>query len=131
MYYTAPCSPQNILFGLINVHPRYHRTHVNSHAMTLILSFLFEEVKVLRVQYDAVTFNEASIRAALRFGFKAEGICRNLHGIVPHAKRREGEKERVSQDLWLSSMTDTEWKEEGRERLRGMCEREPVDTTKF
>ena len=99
--------------------------------MNLILSFLFDTVGLLRVQYDAVTFCESSIRAAKRFGFKAEGICRNLHGVVPYPKRREGEKERKSQDLWLSSMTDTEWAGEGRDRLKRMCAREPVDTTEL
>jgi len=118
-----------VIFGVINIHPRYHRTHVNSHAMRLILSFLFDEAHLLRVQYDAVTFNEASIRAALRFGFQAEGVCRNYNGPVPVPKRRDGEKERQSQDLWVSSMIDTEWDEVGRDRLRAICERPPVDTT--
>lgn len=97
--------------------------------MNLILTFLFEMAKLVRVQYDAVTWNEVSIHAALRFGFKHEGVCRNLGGIVPEHKKRVGEAHLKSQDLWMSSMTDLEWEEGGKERLRVMCEREPVDTT--
>jgi RimJ/RimL family protein N-acetyltransferase len=97
--------------------------------MNLILTFLFESANIIRVQYDAVTWNEASIKAALRFGFKHEGVCRNLGGIIPDHKKRQGEKHLKSQDLWLSSMTDTEWAIEGKERLSKMCERTPIDTT--
>lgn len=98
--------------------------------MNLILTFLFETAKVIRVQYDAVTWNEASINAALRFGFKHEGICRNLGGIIPEHKKRAGETHLKSQDLWLSSMTDLEWEGGVKERLTKMCERDPVDTTR-
>ena len=94
--------------------------------MYLALSFLFDELHLVRVQYDAVTFNEASIKAALRFGFRAEGVCRNLHGLVPESKRRNGERHRAGQDLWLSGMTDYEWDIEGRDRLKAMIERPPV-----
>ena len=117
---------QMVLFGLINILPRYHRTHINSHAMYLALSFLFDESHLVRVQYEAATFNETSIRAAMRFGFKAEGICRNLHGLVPVSKRRDGERDRQSQDLWMSGMTDYEWDVDGREWLRRMVEKPPV-----
>jgi RimJ/RimL family protein N-acetyltransferase len=118
------------LFGLINIHPKYHRTHVNSHAMHLILSFLFDEAHMLRVQYDALTWHKVSQGVALRFGFKPEGICRNLGGVVPEHKKKPWEKQNQSQDLWLSSMTVEDWNKGGRERLSEMAAREPVDTTK-
>ena len=78
-----------------------------------------------------MTFNTGSIRAAKRFGFKEEGICRNLNGIVPLQKRIEGEKDRKSQDLWLSSMVDTDWNDTFREIVEGMVKRDPLDTTLF
>lgn len=117
------------MFGVINLHPRYHRTHINSHAMYLALSYLFDQLHLVRVQYDAVTHNTASIRSAERFGFKPEGIARNLNGLVPASKKRKGEEGRHSQDLWISSMTDYEWDNQGRERLREMTQRPVVDTT--
>lgn len=159
---------------MINLHPRYQRTHVNTHAMYLTLSYLFDDLHLVRVQYDAVTFNEASIRAAKRFGFVEEGIGRNLGGVVPSQKLRLGSDEVKaldaegpaliplgtvgtimlsqvdqpllgsdsgdhpswngeirSQDLWLSAMTDYDWKNGGKERLKKMIERPPVDTTKL
>ncbi len=72
-------SGQSVLFGMINVHPQYHRTHINTHAVYLLLSFLFDEVNLVRVQWDAVVWNEASIRAAKRFGFQEEGVLRNFN----------------------------------------------------
>jgi RimJ/RimL family protein N-acetyltransferase len=122
---------KSVVFGLINIHPRYHRTHVNTHAMSLVLGFLFDDLHLVRVQYDAVTFNEASIKAAMRFGFKEEGVCRNFNGIVPNSKKRQDEKHLVSQDMLVSSMTDYEWETEGREKLRKMMERKPVDSTRL
>ncbi len=94
--------------------------------MFLILRYLFEDIKVLRVQYDAVTFNQASIRAALRFGFREEGIARNLNGLVPLQKRRKGEEGKGSQDLWCSSMTDYEWFKEGKKGMLKLLERPVV-----
>ena len=96
--------------------------------MHLILAFLFDEIKLVRVQYDAVTHNAGSITAATRFGFREEGVCRNLGGMVPGRKRVVGEGDKASQDLWVSSMTDYEWEVEGRGRLEGMCGRAVVDT---
>jgi RimJ/RimL family protein N-acetyltransferase len=119
------------MFGLINILPKYQRTHLNTHAMSLILGFMFDHLELVRVQYDAVTFNEASIRAAQRFGFKAEGIGRNMLGLVPDGKKREGERLMKSQDLWMSSMTDYEWEKGGRDRLKQMLERPVVDTSAF
>lgn len=108
---------------MINIHPRYHRTHINTHAVYLLLSFLFDEVNLVRVQWDAVVWNEASIRAAKRFGFQEEGILRNFNGIVPNRKRRKSEAHRLSQDMWISSMTDYEWANGERERIKALAER--------
>jgi RimJ/RimL family protein N-acetyltransferase len=116
---------------VINILPKYQRTHINTHAMSLILTFLFDELHLLRVQYEAVTWNEASQKSAIRLGFRPEGVLRNQLGIVPTSKRREGEKNRISQDSWVSSMTDYEWEERGRERLRLMMERPVVNTSMF
>ncbi|ODN85876.1 hypothetical protein L198_07440 [Cryptococcus wingfieldii CBS 7118] len=117
------------VFGVINVHPRYQRTHVNTHCMSLVLSYLFDTLRLIRVQYDAVIFNVQSIKSAGRFGFKEEGIARNYNGLVPASKKRKGEEKRQSQDMWLGSMTDYEWETEGRNTLKEMLKRTPVDTT--
>ncbi|KAK4688028.1 hypothetical protein P7C73_g2086, partial [Tremellales sp. Uapishka_1] len=119
----------SMIFGLINILPKYQKTHINTHAMFLILSYMFEEIGMVRVQYDAVTFNKGSIATALRFGFREEGICRNMGGLVPKHKRRQGEETRGSQDLWCSSMTNQEWKCEGKDRFVKLMTREPVDTS--
>ena len=96
--------------------------------MHLTLSYLFDDLHLLRVQYDAVLFAESSIRAAKRFGFKEEGVLRNYGGPVPPQKRRKGEEGRKSQDLWLSSMTDEDWEKGGREGMAMLASRPVVDT---
>jgi RimJ/RimL family protein N-acetyltransferase len=108
----------------------YHKTHVNTHAMALSLRFLFDDLHLVRVQWDAVPWHEASQRSAFRYGFTAEGILRNLHGQVPDGKRREGEGHRKSQDLWVASMTDYDWENDGRERMRLLVEKPVVDTSR-
>ncbi|WVQ93845.1 hypothetical protein IAU59_000923 [Kwoniella sp. CBS 9459] len=131
------------IFGVINIHPRYRRTHINTHAMKLTLSYLFDELKLVRVQYDADVTNEASIRAAERFGFKAEGICRNYNGLarprstdtLPVEPGIQGDNEKGqagqarSHDTWLSAMTDYDWVNGGKEGLEKLMERPVVDTT--
>ncbi|WWC85752.1 uncharacterized protein L201_000618 [Kwoniella dendrophila CBS 6074] len=120
------------VFGLINILPKYQRTHINTHSMYLILKYLFEDLNMIRVQYDAVVHNSQSINSAKRFGFKYEGICRNLNGLVPMNKRHKNDPHRKSQDMWLASMTDHDWfqsniKEKFKERLKLPV----VDTTKL
>ncbi|WWC58062.1 uncharacterized protein I303_100597 [Kwoniella dejecticola CBS 10117] len=126
------------VFGLINILPKYQRTHINTHAMALILSYLFEEVHLIRIQYDAVTYNAPSIRAAERFGFKKEGVFRNFNGIVPsHKKIKDhtmgaGKKEQKSksQDMWVGSLTDYDWFYDGtKTKFATMLERPVVNTT--
>ena len=45
---------------------------------------------------------------------------------MENGERRDGERDRQSQDLWLSGMTDYEWDTEGRDRLKKMLERDPT-----
>ncbi|WVF66223.1 hypothetical protein IAT40_000963 [Kwoniella sp. CBS 6097] len=139
------------IFGVINIYSKYRRTHINTHAMFLTLSYLFDELKLVRVQYDAEISNEASIRAAERFGFKAEGICRNYNGLVRPRDAMISPERSIStdkvegdgsqnaaeaetpkgQDTWLSSMTDYEWVNGGKKGLEKLMDRPVVDTSKF
>ncbi|WRT63657.1 uncharacterized protein IL334_000580 [Kwoniella shivajii] len=116
------------LFGIINILPKYQKTHINTHAMYLTLRYLFEALHLIRVQYDAVTHNTASIKSAGRFGFQQEGICRNFNGLVPSFKRVKEKAQGKSQDMWVGSMTDHDWSNGGRRRLEVMMQRPVVDT---
>ncbi|KAL7418831.1 hypothetical protein Q5752_006515 [Cryptotrichosporon argae] len=132
------------VFGLIVIAPAYRRTHVNTHAMYLVLDFLFG-AGVVRVQYDAALANAGSIWSAQRFGFTHEGVARNLNG-APAGRDRDRDRDRDrSRDLagegqqgqrdgsrarqegkgaddesWLGSMTDRDWTAGARDRLYGM-----------
>ncbi|WVW81731.1 hypothetical protein I302_103727 [Kwoniella bestiolae CBS 10118] len=119
------------IFGLINILPIYHCTHINTHAMSLILRYLFEDLSLIRVQYDAVTHNTPSINSAKKFGFREEGICRNFNGLVPLHKKVGDPKERKSrsQDMWVASMTDWDWFNGVKGEMEGKVRRTVVDTT--
>ncbi|WVQ64749.1 uncharacterized protein L199_002917 [Kwoniella botswanensis] len=122
------------IFGLINILPLYQRTHINTHSMYLILQYLFEDLNLIRVQYDAVTHNTPSINSAKKLGFKEEGICRNFNGLVPQYKKvnpKERERKSKSQDMWVASMTDHDWFSNVKVDLERKIERPAVDTYKM
>ncbi|WWD05893.1 hypothetical protein V865_003977 [Kwoniella europaea PYCC6329] len=122
------------IFGLINILPIYQRTHINTHSMYLTLQYLFEDLNLIRVQYDAVTHNTPSINSAKKFGFKEEGICRNFNGLVPQYKKvnpKERERKSKSQDMWVASMTDHDWFSNVKDDLEMKVERPAVDTYKM
>ncbi|OCF71239.1 hypothetical protein I204_08192 [Kwoniella mangroviensis CBS 8886] len=122
------------IFGLSNVLPIYQNTHINTHSMYLILQYLFEDLNLIRVQYDAVTHNTPSINSAKRSGFKEEGICRNFNGLVPQYQKinsKERERKSKSQDMWVASMTDHDWFSNVKDDLERKIERPAVDTCKM
>ncbi|WVO14844.1 hypothetical protein L204_102483 [Cryptococcus depauperatus] len=53
----------NAAFGMINILPRYQRTHVSSHGMYLVLTYLSGTLHLARVQYNVVIFDTQSIRS--------------------------------------------------------------------
>jgi RimJ/RimL family protein N-acetyltransferase len=67
--------------GCIVVLPQYHRTHVTTNAVGLMLQFALSGhmgggMGLRRVQWTASSMNAASIRVAERLGFQREGLLR-------------------------------------------------------
>ncbi len=84
--------------GHIWYSPDFQRSNVNTEAIYLMLCEAFDKLKYRRVEWKCDSLNERSRAAALRLGFKFEGIFRQ-HIIV---------KGRNRDTAWYS-MLDSEW----------------------
>ena len=78
--------------------PDFQRSNVNTEAIYLMLCEAFDRLKYRRVEWKCDSLNEKSRAAALRLGFKFEGIFRQ-HMII---------KGRNRDTAWYS-MPDSEW----------------------
>ncbi len=86
--------------GSILYTPRLQQTALATEAMYLMARHVFEELGYRRYEWKCNALNAPSRRAALRFGFRFEGIFRQ-HMIV---------KGRNRDTAWFS-MLDSEWPE--------------------
>ena len=84
--------------GHIWYSPNSQRSNVNTEATYLMLCEAFDRLKYRRVEWKCDALNERSRSAALRLGFKFEGIFRQ-HMII---------KDRNRDTAWYS-MLDSEW----------------------
>ena len=84
--------------GHIWYSPDFQRSNVNTEAIYLMLCEAFDRLKYRRVEWKCDALNERSRTAALRLGFKFEGIFRQ-HIII---------KDRNRDTAWYS-MLDSEW----------------------
>lgn len=84
--------------GAILYTPKLQRTAGATEAMYLMAKYVFEELGYRRYEWKCNALNEPSRRAALRLGFRFEGIFRQ-HMIV---------KGRNRDTAWYS-MLDSEW----------------------
>ncbi|CDZ98242.1 GNAT domain [Phaffia rhodozyma] len=120
---------------------KFRRTHVLSHACGLAIAYCLsappEGLGLRRVQWTASPRNVSSQKAAIRMGFKYEGIVRGFYDLpngkngnddqalnsVEKRSRREGlwkmqslwsegveRKDRgIASDCWLASITTGDW----------------------
>src|SRR5437660_12230894 len=84
--------------GNIRYTPRLQRTREATEAMYLMARHAFEDLRYRRYEWKCNALNEPSRRAALRLGFRFEGIFRQ-HMII---------KGRNRDTAWFS-MLDSEW----------------------
>ena len=84
--------------GHIWYSPDSQRSNVNTEAIYLMLCEVFDRLKYRRIEWKCDSLNERSRSAALRLGFKFEGIFRQ-HMII---------KDRNRNTAWYS-MLDSEW----------------------
>lgn len=77
----------------------YHKTFVNTEAKLLMLTYAFETIGVVRVEFRVDSLNFNSQRAVLRLGAKFEGELRQT-ALLPDGRKR---------DYRIYSVLDSEW----------------------
>eukprot|EP00164_Ancoracysta_twista_P011960 GFYU01018638.1.p1 GENE.GFYU01018638.1~~GFYU01018638.1.p1 ORF type:complete len:275 (-),score=57.36 GFYU01018638.1:74-898(-) len=78
--------------------PKYQGTSVNTEAAQLLMRYCFDELGYRRVEWKCHCKNNQSVGAALRLGFKFEGLFRK-HMLLKNANR----------DTAYFAITDDEW----------------------
>lgn len=78
---------------------RAQRTGVNSEAKLLLLSYAFETLDVMAVEFRTHWHNQASREAIMRLGAKQDGVLRN-HKLL---------KDGTVRDTVIYSIIDNEW----------------------
>ena len=87
-----------IEIGHITYSPALQRTPLGTEAQYLFARYAFETLGYRRYEWKCNSLNAPSRRAALRFGFKFEGIFRQHMIVKGH-----------SRDTAWYSMLDSEW----------------------
>ncbi len=77
----------------------WQRTFVNTEIKYLMLSWAFEEMKCIRVQFTTDERNAASRAAILRLGAREEGIIRHER-IMPDGHKRNAFRFSILDDEW-------------------------------
>jgi RimJ/RimL family protein N-acetyltransferase len=95
-------SNRSVEIGFVLFTPTLQRTTAATECIYLLMKWAFEEGKYMRVEWKANDLNEPSKRAALRVGFKFEGVFRK-HMVIKGRRR----------DTAWFSVTDDEWFSEG------------------
>ncbi|KAI0030309.1 hypothetical protein K488DRAFT_72283 [Vararia minispora EC-137] len=123
----------SVELGSLRVFPDFQRTYVTSNAVGLLLRFCLERppagLGMRRVAWGATAGHAASVNAALRMGFKAEGVTR-WHKVVYNTSKkgaapREGDPlpENPRSDSAVFSLCADDWEEGGRELVQRMIVR--------
>ena len=79
----------------------WQRTFVNTEAKFLMLSFAFEKLGCVRVQFTTDEINDKSRNALLHLGAKQEGIVRHER-IMPDGRKRNSVRFSIIDDEWPS-----------------------------
>ncbi|WP_431824687.1 GNAT family N-acetyltransferase [Burkholderia sp. F1] len=75
------------------------RSRVNTEAKWLLLTYAFERLRCVRVQFTTDELNEKSRAAILRIGAKQEGIVRHER-IMPDGRKRNSVRFSIIDDEW-------------------------------
>jgi len=84
--------------GTVNFSPLLKNTPMSTEAQYLLMKFAFDELGYRRYEWKCDNFNEPSKRAALRLGFRYEGLFRQA--VIYKGRTRD--------TAWFS-IIDSEW----------------------
>jgi len=73
--------------GSVTYSPRMKRTRISTEAMSLLLTYVFDELGYRRFEWKCDSLNAPSRAAALRYGFTFEGIFRQA--VVTRGRNRD------------------------------------------
>lgn len=132
-YFNSSAALSIVEVALVIILPQYQRTHVNTHAVGLLLQYALDLPKdgglgVRRVQWHAHANNGPSIKAAERLGYKLEGIIR-WQRTLPAEKEssaplRSGDPLSVpGRHAAILAICWDDWENGVREQIRGLMER--------
>lgn len=118
--------------GAVILSPEFHRTHVMTHAGTLVLKYAFAALGLRRMQWYAHQFNQASPKAARRLGFLDEGVLR-WEWVLPKGKEglvgSEGVDGEGGRHVWVLAIGWDDWRGSVKEKLELLVAREIVPRT--
>ena len=77
----------------------FQKTYANTEVKYLMLSYAFEELDCVRVQFTTDELNQDSRNAILRIGAKEEGIVRNER-IMPNGRIRNSVRFSIIDNEW-------------------------------
>lgn len=85
----------------------WQRSFVNTETKLLMLSYAFETLNCVRVQFTTDEMNEHSRSAILRLGAKQEGVVRNER-IMPNGRKRNSVRFSIIDEEWPSVQASLE-----------------------
>ena len=123
-------SPTNLSteIGFVITLPQFQRTHVTTHAIGVLLQWLFDDVRLRRIQWQADEVNKKSQNAAMRMGFRLEMVKRWDRALPPGkegSKPREGDPKPdwVGRHSAVLAICWDDWEGGGKEVVQRLMDR--------
>ncbi|KAH8105183.1 acyl-CoA N-acyltransferase [Cristinia sonorae] len=122
--------------GFVITLPPFRRTHVTSHATALLLQWCLNRTSegglgMRRVQWQTNELNVASARAAVKMGFRFEGVIRWQRVLAegkqgPERFGEDGKKEVPGRHTKMFSLCWDDWEEGEKEKINARLERDQI-----
>lgn len=100
-YCNADCTNHRVEIGYTWYAKRYQRTAVNTECKYLLLTYAFENLSAIAVQFCTHWHNQASRNAIARLGAKQDGVIRN-HQKMPNGSYRDTVVFSIIESEWLT-----------------------------
>ena len=98
-YFNVDAANRRLEIGHTWYARRAQRTAINTECKLLLLTYAFETLQCIAVEFRTHWFNHRSREAILRLGAKQDGVLRN-HQVLPDGSKR---------DTVVFSIIDGEW----------------------
>lgn len=124
-YQAASIANLSAELGFVIVLPEFQRTHVTRTAIGLLLRYALDlpssgGLGLRRVQWQAHSENQASIRAAQRLGFRVEAICRWERVLRDDKKGKYGRCGQIGRDSVMLGICWDDWEDSARVAVKAI-----------